>query len=581
MTRATAFPDDLAACHAMLAEKDSLIDQLADRIEEQQAKLAKVSAELNAALQLAFRKKQERYLKNPNQFTLDFGDSADTKDFADGIADAADEQEDDSDSETIDSYTRRKKGRKRRNEQLPEHLPRYEVKLDVPEDKRICPTHGERKVIGYDWQETLEVVPAKLLVRRTGIPKLACPADPACGVVEAERPVGLVEGNRYGTSVAAEIITSKFGYHVPVYRQQDIFATSGWTPARSTLQNVLKAAAQLVRALVESFGDLVRAGPVVGTEDTTVTLVVSKAPLPPGDNPKNQRALEVIAKAREQQRGSITARMWVYRSVTIPINVFDFTVSRHRDGPADFLRGFSGTLLADCYAGYEAIHSESGGQFTRAACAGHARRKLLEACDNHPVHASKLLGWFQRLYDIEDRGKLLSPTERQALRDAEARPLWLQIGEHISSDAVANVLPKDQRGKALGYLRNHEDLFLTYLDDGLVPIDNNDAEQLMKQVATGRKNWLMIGSVEAGYRTADFMTLVSSALRNDLDPSIYLADILDRLLAGDADFHSMRPDIWKQSHPEAIRIYRQEERRDRADAKRLRRERRRRPAARK
>jgi hypothetical protein len=61
----------------------------------------------------------------------------------------------------------------------------------------------------------------------------------------------------------------------------------------------------------------------------------------------------------------------------------------------------------------------------------------------------------------------------------------------------------------------------------------------------------------------------------------FLADILDRLLAGDADFHSMRPDIWKQSHPEAIRIYRQEERRDRADAKRLRRERRRRPAARK
>ena len=75
----------------------------------------------------------------------------------------------------------------------------------MPEDKKICPTHGERKVIGYDWQETLEVVPAKLLVRRTGIPKLACQADPACGVVEAERPVGLVEGNRYGTSVAAEI----------------------------------------------------------------------------------------------------------------------------------------------------------------------------------------------------------------------------------------------------------------------------------------------------------------------------------------------------------------------------------------
>jgi hypothetical protein len=79
----------------------------------------------------------------------------------------------------------------------------------------------------------------------------------------------------------------------------------------------------------------------------------------------------------------------------------------------------------------------------------------------------------------------------------------------------------------------------------LVAIDNNDAEQLTKQVAVGRKNWLMIGSVEAGYRAADFITLVSSALRNDLDPSIYLAD-----------FHSMRPDIWKQSHPEVLRIYR-------------------------
>lgn len=119
MTPATAFPDDLTACHAMLAEKDGLIDQLADQIEEQQEKLAKVTAELNAALQLAFRKKQERYLENPNQFPLDFGDTPDTRDFADGIADAADEQEDDSNSETIVGYTRRKKGRKRRNEQLP------------------------------------------------------------------------------------------------------------------------------------------------------------------------------------------------------------------------------------------------------------------------------------------------------------------------------------------------------------------------------------------------------------------------------------------------------------------------------
>ncbi len=116
--------------------------------------------------------------------------------------------------ETIQSYERRKQAEKKpRNEQLPAHLPRYEVKLPVPADLQVCPTHGEREVFGFDWQETLEIVPPKLVVRRTGIPKLACPKDPECGVVEADRPVGLVEGNRYDTSVAAEVIVAKHGYH--------------------------------------------------------------------------------------------------------------------------------------------------------------------------------------------------------------------------------------------------------------------------------------------------------------------------------------------------------------------------------
>jgi hypothetical protein len=235
--------------------------------------------------------------------------------------------------------------------------------------------------------------------------------------------------------------------------------------------------------------------------------------------------------------------------------------------------------MADCYAGYEAIHSQTGGVFTRAACVAHARRKVLESIDNHPIHASRLLAWFKQLYDIEDRGVDLSPVDRQLLREAEARPLWKQIADYIDGPAVANVLPNEQFGKALGYLRNHYDQFVVYLDDGLVPIDNNDTEQLMKQIATGRKNWLVIGSVAAGERAADLMTLVSSAIRNDLDTAAYVKDILDRLLAGDTDFHAMRPDIWKQSHPEAVRIYRQEERRDRADAKRTRRDRRRRAVA--
>ncbi len=580
MTKEVVLPNDLDACHAIIREQvraaaarerasQSVIKRQHDTIEEQRIEIAKLEKERDAALQLAFRKKIERYLADPKQFVLDFGDSPEVVDAAEGIADAA--------LETVAGYERRKQAvEKARSEQLPAHLPRYEVKLDVPENQKTCAVHGERQVIGYDWQETLEVVPPKLVVRRTGIPKLACPKAPECGVVESPRPVGLVEGNRYDTSVAAEIMVAKYAYHVPVYRQQDLFASCGWTPARSTLLNVLEAAAHLIRPLVAHLREVVRAGPIIGTDDTTVTLVVKDTPPPlDPDNPKAARAREVIAAAQAELRGSITARMWVYRSITAPINVFDFTVSRHRDGPELFLDGFAGSLMADCYSGYEAVRTRSDGKIVRAACVAHARRKVFNARDNHPAHAAMLLAMFQELYDIEDRAKTLAPPERQQIRHAEARPIWMRMQEYLANKAVSNVMPKEPFGQALTYLRNQFDHLLVYLDDGLMPIDNNETEQLMKQVALGRKNWMFIGSVAAGYRAADLMSLVSSAARNDLDVFLYVKDVLDRLLAGEMDYDVLRPDVWKQSHPEAIRIYRQEERRSRADVKAVKRARRR------
>ena len=569
MTKKVVLPNDLAACHAMIAKQQRVIDRQTDLLEDQKIEIAKLEKERDAALQLAFRKKVERYLADPKQFVLDFGDTPDVVDAAEGIADAA--------LETVEGYERRKQAAtKARNEQLPAHLPRYEVILEVPEDRKTCPTHGERQVIGYDWQETLEVVPPKLIVRRTGIPKLACPKAPECGVVESPRPVGLVEGNRYGTSVAAQVMVAKYAYHTPVYRQQDMFASCGWTPARSTLLNVLEAAAHLIRPLVAHLREVVRAGPIIGTDDTTVTLTIkdSLAPRDP-DNPQYARACEVIADAREKARGSITARMWVYRSVTRPINVFDFTVSRHRDGPELFLDGFAGSLMADCYSGYEAVRTRSEGRIVRAACVAHARRKVFKARDNHPAHAALLLTMFRDLYDIEDRAKDLSAEDRRSLRTAEARPIWERMREYLASEAVANVMPKELFGEALTYLRNQFEHLLTYLDDGLMPIDNNETEQLMKQVALGRKNWMFIGSVDAGYRAADLMSLVSSAHRNDLDVFIYVKDVLDRLLAGETNYDALRPDIWKQSHPDAVRVYRVEERTSRADAKTVKRARRR------
>jgi transposase len=560
-------PRDLVACQA-------LIEQLAHTTGEQAEKIAKLEQEkkeLNLTiaelLQRAFGHRSERYLADPNQLRLDFNDSADAADAAEGLAQAVEEAE-----LIVKEHTRQKRPRKPRNEKLPEHLPRYEVEAPVADDMLTCPQHGQREVIAYDYTETLEFERPKLRVRVTKYPKFACKNQSLCGVASPERPTSLVEGDRYDTSVAAEVITGKYGYHLPIYRQQDYFAGSGWVPARSTLLNLLVASAFVIRPLIESFKQAVLVDSILGTDDTRVTLLLPKEiPKPIAGNVKSQRIHEVFSEAIKEDKRSVSARMWAYRGITIPLNVFDFTVSRHRDGPDQILENYTGKLMADCYSGYQGIELRSDGRVQRGACVTHARRKVFEAREGYPLESSLLLAKFQQLYDLETRAKDWSPEERLALRQREAAPVWTSLGEWLKSDAAARVLPKSKFGQALGYLRNHWDSLRLYLSDGLMPIDNNDVEQLMKQIAIGRKNWIFIGSVAAGGRAADFISLVSSAIRNDLDVWSYTKDVLDRLLAGSTDYHSLRPDIWKQSHPEAIREYRVEERRDRADRQRVRR----------
>ncbi len=137
------------------------------------------------------------------------------------------------------------------------------------------------------------------------------------------------------------------------------------------------------------------------------------------------------------------------------------------------------------------------------------------------------------------------------------------------------MLPKSRLGEAIRYLKNQWTRLTVFLGDGRVPFDNNETEQLMKQVATGRKNWLFIGSVEAGYRAAILLTIVSTAHRYHLDVWLYVKDVLDRLLAGENHLASLRAERWAAAHPAAIRPHRVEEARYRADAKATRRARRR------
>lgn len=559
-------PQDVEACHALIVEQSHTLDEFAGSRVQLERENAELKLTVERLLARLYGRRSERCVEDPNQLKLEFETDPAA---AEALTDAAEEAQ-----RTVQEYTVRRTLRKPqpRNEQLPEHLPRYEVIVDVSEAGKHCSEHGQKQLIGYDETQTLEFERPKLKVRVTKYAKYACANEPQCGVSASQRPPGLVEGNRYDTSVAAEIIAAKYGYHLPFYRQQDWFAGSGWTPTRSTLLNILVAAEQVLRPLAGYYREWALSSGALGCDETTVTLIVPAVlPTLAGDDPRSRRTQEVLSQAQAKGRPSVTARMWAYRPFERPVNVFDFTVSRHREGPDEFLQGYTGLLLGDCWSGFQKIDLRSDARIQRVACWAHARRKVFEGRSSHPHQATLLLAMIRELYDIEDRGKRLAPADRLALRQRESRPVLARIWATLHSPSFESVLPKSIFAQAVGYLRNHWTALNVFLTDGRLPIDNNDVEQLMKQVAVGRKNWLFVGSVEAGVRAATLLTLVSTAVRNDLDVWAYVKDVLDRLLAGSTDYESLRADVWKRFHPEAVRQYRVDERRDQADRRQFRR----------
>ena len=556
---------------AEVATQRERLRQLDIELQTKDEKIARLEQErdeyrlaFDKLMQERFRNRSERYIDNPDQLRLDLGDTDEAADAAAGLADAIEDQQ-----QTIPEHQRRKP-RKKRDERLPAHLPRYEVIARASDEEKTCPTHGERTLLPesmWDTTETLEFERPRLKVRVTKYPKYACQDEPECGIGSPERPSSIVEGNKYAPSVAAEIITNKYSYHLPLYRQQDYFGGCGWVPSRSTQSNILANSFAIADPLLEFFKRTLQTDGIVGCDDTGVTLLYPKT-LPPFDvnDPKQRRMQEVFQKALDGNQASISAKMWAYRGVNIKLNVFDFTVSRHRDGPELFFADYEGTLLGDCWHGFEAITVASQGRILRAACNVHARRKF-EDSTAYPDDRKQWLRWYQQLYDIEDRGRPLSLEERLALRQSEAKPIWDAMAiwlEEVEQRTSNVVLPKSDFAKALQYVRNHFVELRRYLDNARLPMDNNETEQLMKQVALGRKNWLFAGSVLGGERSAGFLTLVSSAHRNDLDVWVYVNDVLEQLLAGTTDYERLLPWNWAALHPEAIRQYRVEERRERS-----------------
>jgi hypothetical protein len=201
---------------------------------------------------------------------------------------------------------------------------------------------------------------------------------------------------------------------------------------------------------------------------------------------------------------------------------------------------------------------------------------------SEPILCAQAESFYRQLYDVEERGKLLDASERLALRQRDAVPIWERFGRWLESEDVRRALPQSRFGQAVGYLKNQWAALRRYLSDGRLPIDNNQAEREIRPLTVGRSNWVFLGHPRAAAGRLRLLSVVSSALRHHLVVHDYLEDALAKL-ADAAQHHPMDlelgssylmdllPDRWAAAHPEAVRHERVEERQAVSDAKRARR----------
>jgi transposase len=556
MLESQDIPDDLETCQQMLRDLSAaherlrqIYEQLLDTyasVQDSQEQLKQEKDELEQTIKelttRLYGQRSERLKFSADQLSLelDFGE----KELVTVVPDVTE------DEEFVEQHEQKKRRRKRkkRSGRFPEHLERRTERVEPELPDGLRPEDCEE--IGVDVVETLEFDRPQLWVRRIEYPKYKIPARPELAIVQGARIPSLVSGGSFGFGIGAEVLFNKFALHVPLYRQQDPFAGLGWAPNRSTLCQIVINSTELLRPLAMLETERVLSSFAINTDDTEVTL------LTPGKG-----------------KGSRKARLWIYRSdeEQARYNAFAFTDSRARAGPDEFLRNFRGTICGDCYSGYVNIEDVTDGRIAFSACNAHARRYIFKAREQCAEISSEIEALYHLLYDIEERARRLDPVERLLLRRRESVPLMRRIEVVINSSVAKQLLPKSKLGKAVNYMRNNWEALKRFLSDSRLPIDNNEAENALRCVALGRKNWMFVGSEEGGERTAIILTVIASAHRHDLDVWAYLRDVLERLAKGEDDLEELLPDIWKAKHPQHVRDFRAEERQQRAEGQRYRR----------
>jgi transposase len=471
---------------------------------------------------------------------------------------------------------------------LPEHLRREPCHHELTEAERLCPHCGRLRVdIGVDKSEQLDYCPASLFVIEHFVHKYACPCracaaatttgapeyaaaeaaplaspapeptpspEPAAGgpeplpgaaapgptvagqpahgiVIAAAKPAMPIAKGLPGPGLQAHLIVSKYTDHLPLYRLERIYERQGLFIHRSTLCDWLAACADLLRPLY----------------DLLVRVVLQSQALHTDDTPVKMQGLVTHVLS--------TARFWVYLGdAAHPYNVFDFTVTRQRDGPQHFLANYQGYLHADAFSGYDGLYlpdpRTSTARILEVACNAHARRKFYEARTSDALHAHRALAYYRQLYELEERACQLdfSDAQRLQMRRDLAVPILEQFKQWLEAERP-QVLPKSPMGEAIGYALNNWTALIRYTEAGFLAIDNNVAEREMKRVAIGRKNWLFVGSPQGGRTATVLLSFTSTCHRLGVEPWSYLKDVLTRLPTTVAEqLSALLPDHWQAMH---------------------------------
>jgi transposase len=389
---------------------------------------------------------------------------------------------------------------------LPDHLPR-EVVTHVPEDDCCSDCGGQLRHFGDDVSEQLEYVPDSFKVIRHVRPKFSCSGCDR--IVEAPAPSRPIERGLAGPGLLAHVIMSKFGDHLPLYRQSEIYARQEVEISRSTMAGWVGAASDLLSPLVDAIQKHVLAGPKLHADDT---------PLP------------VLSPGNGRTR---TGRLWTYVRDDRPAGIdtppavwFAYSEDRKGEHPRQHLSTFQGALQADAYAGFQNLYGKG---IYEAACWAHARRKFHEI---HVVHPSptttEALARIGALYAIEEEVRGKPADLRLSIRQARAKPLLAELRTWMQK-VQGRLSSKSETAAAIRYALARWHALTRYADDGLLEIDNSAAERALRAVALGRKNFLFVGSDGGGQRAAAMYSLIGSAKLNGLNPERYLRTVLARI----------------------------------------------------